>query len=140
MDLLESGSNRRKGQVFLFMNNGNHHNVEIFHEVCNSLDLELVSIKGRIGEKSVFSAITHRPIAAIVIQRKNPGENLNIISEIKVNLKKLPIIFYVTKYSENLENLIRRVGVHYFLLKDFEKEELCLVLDMLSESEKSDIN
>ncbi len=123
----------RLERLLIFTRAGKRNREEVFREICNELNLEPIFMKGRRGNGVKTLESQKGIVSAVVFQTNNIGEDLNFISEIKLNLRKIPIIFYSTRYSEDIEALIRRIGVHYFLTPSFDKEELALVLEALME-------
>ncbi len=100
----------------------------VFKDVCKSLNIELQTSKGiALSDFGLGKCF----IATILSQGENLKDDLKLISGIKAINKELPIIFYSTRYSRSVEYLIRREGVHFFLLPDFPLEELHLVLKTL---------
>lgn len=104
--------------------------MEAFKKVCDELEIKPVFMKRNAG---TALEPENGIVSAVVFQTHDTGNDLNLISEIKLTLRNIPIIFYSTRYSEGIEALIRRIGVHYFLTPSFDKEELALVLEALME-------
>ncbi len=106
----------------------------VFKEICQGLNLRLLTVPEFTKDASDLS---NNFVAVILVQGRDIKEDLMRISRIKEFSKELPIIFYSTSYSEKVENLIRRQGVHFFLLPEFPTKELHLVLQALLFKKKS---
>ena len=135
---IEKRIEKSENKIFIFANSSDISHEKAFREVCDDLNIKSVFLKGKIEDGVTSLQRDDTLIAAVIFQKKNPGDNLNLISEIKINFRHLPIIFFSTRYSEDVETLIRRTGVHYFLTPDFTKEELALVLEALADKMKND--
>lgn len=122
--------------ICLYINPEENQPIGVFQDVCRKLNITLMNIKRlSFGDHDLGKHF----IAAIFIQGADLTEDIILISKIKEINKKLPIIFYSTKYSRTVEYLIRREGVHFFLLPEFPIEELQLVLNALVIKDKNSI-
>lgn len=114
--------------ICLYMNSKDSQPEAVFKEVCQGLNIRLLSIFEFTQENCDLGLDL---VAAILTQGKSIKEDLDRISNLRKINKELPIIYYSTSYSEELENLIRREGIHFFLLPNFPTKELHLVLQAL---------
>ncbi len=113
--------------ICLYINPTSSQPEAVFKEVCQGLNIRLLSIFEFTQEDCLGLDL----VAAILTQGKNIKEDLERISTLRKLHKELPIIYYSTSYSERLENFIRREGIHFFLLPNFPTKELHLVLQAL---------
>jgi hypothetical protein len=115
-------------EICLYVKSGKTQPEAVFKEVCQGLNIKLLTVS-EFTQKDCDLGLNF--VAVILAQGKDIIKDLERISKLKELHKELPIIFYSTSYSEKVENLIRRQGVHFFLLPNFSTKELHLVLQAL---------